>query len=499
MLDINDLLAHGEKFNVEAKKAEGGLPNSFWETYSAFANTFGGTILLGVDEDKKSHKLLLVGLPDPEKLRTELWNLLNNRQKISANILFEDNVFPVTVRDKTILVVEVPRADRHEQPVFVGKDFFKGTYRRNHEGDYHCTPEAVKAMLRDQVDTPQDAMLLEELEMDCLEADTLKRYRTLFRSKKPQHVWNALPDGEFLTKVGAARKGRDGQLHPTLAGLLFFGNFITITDTLPHFFLDYREHMLPNVRWSDRVCTADGDWSGNVFDFYYKVAPKLANDLPKPFSLQDGLYRNETDPLRDALHEALVNALVHADYYGRRGVVIDKTPDRITLTNPGLFRIGVSEAIAGGISDARNGRIFGMFSLVGVGERAGTGLCDIFAAWAQAGLPEPRIEEQAEEVCRTRLELVLPGASQRQYPQAGGSGELFIHEAQQRFLVPHSAEERVLDFLRHNPTAAYPQIMQACDLNKSALYRLLRRMKETGRVVRLGSTHGSWQVVDTKG
>lgn len=65
MINLNELSNYRENNRLEAKKAVGGLPNSLWETYSAFANTNGGVILLGVDElpDKS---LKAVGITDPE-------------------------------------------------------------------------------------------------------------------------------------------------------------------------------------------------------------------------------------------------------------------------------------------------------------------------------------------------------------------------------------------------------------------------------------------------
>ena len=76
MIDFSRLESYRENNRIEAKKSLGGFPQSFWETYSAFANTLGGIILLGVEE-RKDHSLHAVNLPDPDKLVKELWQGLN--------------------------------------------------------------------------------------------------------------------------------------------------------------------------------------------------------------------------------------------------------------------------------------------------------------------------------------------------------------------------------------------------------------------------------------
>lgn len=68
MIDINKILNSTENENVEAKKALGGIPNSICETYYSFANTFGGVILLGVDEDKKTKKLTVTGVSNATQM-----------------------------------------------------------------------------------------------------------------------------------------------------------------------------------------------------------------------------------------------------------------------------------------------------------------------------------------------------------------------------------------------------------------------------------------------
>ena len=91
MLDFNKLEKYKEDNRIEAKEALGGLPHSIWETYSAFANTLGGVILLGVAE-AEDKSLYAVDLPVPEKLITEFLDIINNPEYVSKNILTEHDI-----------------------------------------------------------------------------------------------------------------------------------------------------------------------------------------------------------------------------------------------------------------------------------------------------------------------------------------------------------------------------------------------------------------------
>lgn len=393
--EIKRLVAKSENAAVEFKRARGGVPADFWPSYSSFANTDGGVIILGVREE--DGKRVIEGLANTEKIVADLWNAVNNPDKISANVLFNESIYPVDVDGKAVVVVEVPRAERTVRPVFVGSDVFKGTYRRNGEGDYHCSRETVEGMIRDKCAETADNCILDELTIADLDADTIRRYRMYFSQLRPGHVWSSLADDGFLMKIGAAARGRDGKVHPTLAGLVCFGDFNEITNVLPYFFLDYREHLSPDVRWTDRVCSGDANWSGNIFDFFFRINQSITAGVKVPFKIaSDNVTRDDDTPVHKALREVLANALIHADYHGRRGIVIDKYPKRLEVSNPGTLRMSKSVAIAGGTSDARNGKIFNIFSLVRIGERSGMGLSSLYGTWEKERFAAPSIVESYE-------------------------------------------------------------------------------------------------------
>ena len=232
-----------------------------------------------------------------------------------------------------------------------------------------------------------------EFDIADLNQESIARYRLMFGQSKPGHAWTRIPDDEFMVKIGAARKDAKGVVRPMLAGLICFGDFVTISNVLPSYFLDYREGVADGSRWTDRVAAHDATWSGNIIDFYFRIYDKVTSSVKVPFRLDErGLRINETK-VHKALRELLANALIHADYHGRQGIVIEKRFRRLMFRNPGCLRMSKEAAIGGGRSDARNSRIFNIFALINIGERSGTGLSDIYSIWKEYGYEEPTITE----------------------------------------------------------------------------------------------------------
>lgn len=224
-----DFCSLSESHDLECKAAQGRdgrgeLPEDFWKSYSAMANTEGGLIFLGVQE-KPTRVFKLLGLTDIDKVRKALWDNLNNRKHISANLLTEANIEPIQIEGKTLLRIEVPRADRHYKPVHLGTNPFAGTYLRRYEGDYAADDEAVRRMLAERIEDSRDERVLQNFDFQDLDMDTVAAYRNRFAAVKPGHVWSDLPLLEFLERIGAYGKDRDnGRTGLRLAGFVDVGS-----------------------------------------------------------------------------------------------------------------------------------------------------------------------------------------------------------------------------------------------------------------------------------
>ena len=391
---LEQMLEDKETGDVEFKSAAGGFPHSFWATYSSFANTDGGTIVFGVKE--KDEQLYLDGLTEEKtrKYKKEFFNNEHNKESVNIALLTEDDVQTVQFEGTYILFFHIPRVDRSLRPVYCGLDPYTGTYRRDLEGDYHCSREEVNSMFADaNLASPVDGKIIENFSKDDLDADSIKQYRRRFEQWNPDHVWNSLPEDKFLKKLNVFRRDRKtGQYGLTYAGLLMFGTYSAIMDYNPNFFPDYQEIADPNDRWVNRICP-DGNWESNLFQFYSRVLPILQNFLPKPFQLEGNQRKTET-PAHVAVREALANALVHADYTENASLNIYKYPNKMVFSNPGIMLISLRQYYQGGESICRNKFLQTMFTFLGSAEKAGSGVDKIMRGWEKLNWKRPYLFEK---------------------------------------------------------------------------------------------------------
>jgi ATP-dependent DNA helicase RecG len=397
----------GEDQQVEFKSAAGGLPKSLWETVSSFANTDGGYIVLGVTEHDDHTDIS--GINNHQGLLKTFWDAHNNLQKLSTPLCTQSDVSILSVEGREVALFHIPRANRMQRPVYINGNPMTGAYKRSFEGDYRCSADEVKQMLRDASDTPQDLQILDGFGLSDLDPDAFESFRRRFDSREPDHPFLALKDKELLHRLGGWKKDRgSGHEGLTVAGLLMFGRERSILDAFPHYQVDYQEQLSPDPdrRWTYRL-TVDGTWEPNLFNFYYRAYGRLVERLDMPFKLDRQAVRLGETYVHEALREALVNTLIHADHQSSRPIMVTKKQDIFTFSNPGRLRIPLLRLYEGGVSDPRNPNLQKMFQMLGLGEKAGSGFQKILRAWKEQGWIEPLVTEKLDlEITTVKLPMV---------------------------------------------------------------------------------------------
>ncbi len=444
-----DLEELREDLDIEAKAAQGQdrkgeLPQDLWESYSAFANTAGGILLLGVKE-KTDGRFQVLGLSEPERLKQQFFDLVSNPQKVSTNLIGNEQVQILNLGDKAVLTICIPAAKREQKPVYLKQQMLTQTYRRGATGDYRCSEQEVKRMLADASELPLDREICEGFDLGDIEPKSLSHYRQMFRNHRPEHPWNEEPDLAFLGQIGAYRQDRNtGQKGLTVAGLLMFGQGQAIQERFPYYFPDYQEKDPEDeLSWRDRL-RMDGTWSGNLFDFFRKTIGKLTTDLKVPFQ-QEGLQRIDDTPVHKALREALVNTLAHADYGVSGSLLIQKWPDRFVFQNPGSLRLPKAVIWQGGQSDPRNPTLLKLFDLIGFGERAGSGIPKIRDAWQRQHWRQPELRENSGPCVRLEMPMMslLPAEALQELSQRWPQKFALLDELERLILVTAYLEKNI--------------------------------------------------------
>ena len=489
MLDFAHIEKYHENNRIEAKKALGGLPESVWETYSAFANALGGIILLGVEEyrDKTFHT---VDLPDPEGMAEEFWKKLNDPKVASVNILSRGDIAVEESDGKRFIAITVPKAQRYDRPVYIGPDPYGGSYRRSGEGDYRCGRDEVEAMFRDASFRSQDRAVLAELDWDAYDPDAVAAYREALRKSQPGSSLEKLKDKDFLVRTGAAAKASGagsggGRICPTAAGLLMFGREEIRRRIFPGLELIYEE-----IRDAEqRSFRYEGK---NLIDFYRFVSERTAERFacecvpsaekdPADGTTVDGTSADGTtkERIRAAVLEAVSNSLVNADYYGSGLILVQIGADRIRVGNPGGFRISLTSALLGGTSDPRNLSIRRMFARIGVGGGAGLGISGIYRTWQELGFGRPVF---SEGVGPERTMLTLPLSAD---PEDPAQKTDMIRRIQKNASAA-VLKEQAISYLTDRISAPTREIAQALSVSRPRAGEILAALSAEGLVVREG-------------
>lgn len=454
-----------ENQTLEFKSAEKGLPSSVFETYCSFANTKGGTIVLGVKEGNKKNGI--IGVNNAKALKKDFFNTISNKTKVSACLggdeLWKENV----IDGNTVVEIRIPEAPRSLKPLYLNGNPALSYIRRN-DGDYLASDYERKAMELDSFPQKQDMKPNEAgISFADLNQGTLKAYRSLFNERNPENLFRSLDDISFYKTIGVLTL-KQGSYIPTNAAILLFGNYLQIKQIFPEYNLDYRENVSHSSRWDYRLDASDLSWSGNVYDFIMMSTSHMKPLLPNPFHLaDDGITDDGGKLLSECIREGIANAISNCDFLLSGGVVVVYEGNQITFKNAGRMRLPLDRALIGGDSDPRNEGVMNLLHLVRIGDKAGTGIPNIVLKMKELGYPKPIWQDDAFP-SKTTLTLLLPPLSA---------------------LQPHKEiDKSIISFLAKEGEASVTAIAKALNVSNATISLALKSLKEKNVVSDNGKT-----------
>jgi ATP-dependent DNA helicase RecG len=388
--DLWEMLERGdESVAIEAKRADE-IGKSVLETVCAFANEpggGGGYPLLGVERAPATGGYTVAGLEDPERIQSDLAT-----QCASVfNIAIRPRMSVEHVDRRSVVAAFIPEVSIQEKPIFVkSRGLPSGAFRRIGATDQHCTEEDVALFyqLRNQGD--YEDMMLPGTTLDDFEYRAIAEYRRLRATVNPEARELGYGDEDLLLALGAAVR-QQGQVCPTVGGLILFGTPFALRRQFPMLRLDY-------IRVAGREWVED---PANRYESAVELQDPLLllassairhvmDDLPKAFALSEGgIYRRDIPEIPYAVvREAIVNALMHQNFRTHQPTQIIRYANRVEVRNPGSSLIAVERLGEPG-SWPRNPRIAAVMHDVGLAENKGTGIRLMRQAMRQANLTVP--------------------------------------------------------------------------------------------------------------
>ena len=471
---LEAIISLKESSQVEYKKAKNDFPKDAWKSYSAFANTTGGYLILGISEDE-CKKPVLTGVKDAEKIISDFCSTLGDRSKVSLNIIENEDIRTAIIEDKTIVIIHIKEAAITDKPVYLNNNLAH-TYIRLHSQDHLVDTQQLSTILRNQSDQ-LDYELLHNYDISDLDLDSINSYKSILSKRYPSLNYSEMDNQSFLENIGVFRKNRNtNKIHLTVDGLLFFGKYNSIIDRFPHYHVDFFDKRGNSQRWSFRIESGNLDFPDlNLFNYYRLVSEKLLLSVNRNFELDEYTIRKNPTDLTIALREAFVNMIIHADYFLNTTALIAEIHEPFYIfINPGIMKIPVKEFFTGGArSLVRNPLLVSLFTRMGASEHAGSGSQKIIDVVVKNRFKVPELKSDLE---RTYLKLWIAE------PLVDVSNLKEDEKKVYTFICnPPTSNKSSIKFTKKEIANAHP------DITSARLTRILNKLSEQNLIVKMGA------------
>ena len=415
------------------------MVDDIYKEVIAFANTDGGVIYIGIDDNGN-----LIGIDNVDETYTRLTNGI--RDAIAPDVTM---FVRYVLQDNKVIRIEV--GEGSYKPYYLKSKGMKsnGVYVRQGASSVQASPDQIRKMIKDSDGDVFEEMrtVVQELSFEEVER-TFKRYKVDFSEEKYIALGLRNIDDDQYTNLAMILSD---QCQHTIK-IAVFGDEANIT------FKDAKE------------------FGGSIFkqldDSYAYLT--LCNRTAATFK---GLERVELpDYPEDALREALLNAIIHRDYSYSGSIIINVNDFGIEFISIGGLLPGLSaDDIRNGISQPRNRKLAEIFHRLRLIESYGTGIRKIYTLYKNCAV-QPRIK-----VTNNTFKLVLPNMN------ASGSITGHVPEKSEKAPVVITPQMKmVIDYLTEYGEMTDEDLQELLNIKKTRAYLLARQMSENGLIDIIG-------------
>lgn len=486
---LNDI----EWDDFEVKLAEKEIPNNIWETVSAFANTAGGWIVFGVAQ--KGKKFIISGIENAEKIEQDFLNCLRSNQKFNTNIEVDSKKYTFLENDKTLIVIAFYIHMSENKPVFYGNNV-RNSFIRKASSDNRANESEINAMYRDQVFGKITSKTIENSSFYDINKTSFDSYRRYLKDINPYSKYALLNDEEFIEKLQITIAGK-----LTYGGLLMFGKNEIINKYISDFRIDYLEipansYNEANPRYTYRI-----EEQENIWEYYFALFQRLKLYADNPFAMDSMGFAYESSPQLEALREALVNMLMHADYFSLTKSRIRIFNNRIEFENAGSFPLPIEELLKSDISIPRNPIIAKLFRCVKLAENAGFGF-DKMLVWEKETKNKVEFENliyRSKVIFYRKEENVNVKPSLNNEKVSVNDENVSVDvSVKSKIVSVNKVQKRlndIIELMKEKPSISIKDIANKLCVEERTVYRDIAKLKEEN-IARIGADkNGYWKVI----
>lgn len=471
---LADEIKAGESANIEFKVEVPKKSEKYIKSVVAFANTAGGKIIIGVDDE--SYEIIGVDKNEVFKIIDGITNTISDMcyPQIFPNIGID------TVDGKCIIVIEIyPGANRPYYIKSFGKE--SGTFIRVSGTSRPADDAIIKDLELQGTNHSFDEMVCVEQKYDAKQADNLctaiKQY--MVDATKSQSEKEKVKDVTIQNLINwGIIKNLEGTLVPTNA-------FVLLTNNI----FPFAKIQCALFKGTERVVFIDKrDFEGPLYEQIEEAYEFVLKHINLGAEI-NGLIRTDAYELpTEAIREAIVNATTHRNFLDRACVQVAVYDDRVEITSPGMLYGGLTiEQIKEGGSKIRNRCIAEVFSRMKIIESWGTGIKRMFSSCKAYGIREPELLEVGDSF---RVNLYRPS-----YDEVHQSSPKSSPKSSLKNL--NATQQKIADMILENPKVTQVDMAEKLDISTRAVKKSIKDLTEKGILERIGSSRsGYWKLKD---